>query len=169
MAGPSSKEASKSNPAAKPSRYHPALAALHWTAAALILTSLASGKFLLDETPNSSPDKIIQLGVHMNFGIVILLLVATQFVTRLRLPRPVPATAGNALLDLIALVTHYSLYAAVVLMALSGIATAVMADLPGIVFGNSGAKLPETRRARGYHHCPRSAASDRHSLSLPRT
>ena len=52
----------------KPSRYHPALVALHWISAVLVLVALATGTFWLTATPNSSPDKIAQLTVHMTLG-----------------------------------------------------------------------------------------------------
>lgn len=127
-----------------PSRYHAVLVALHWASAVLIFASLASGMLWLNETPNSSPDKIPQLGVHMAFGLLILLLVIAQLAARLLAARPAPATAGNVWLDRLALLTHYSLYAAVVLMAVSGIATALAAGLPEILFGGSDRALPET-------------------------
>lgn len=126
------------------SRFHPALVALHWISAILILVAIATGTILLKETSNSSPDKIVQLRAHMVLGVTILVLTIAQFAARALASKPARVTTGLVLFDQIAVVTHYGLYAAVTLMALSGIATAAMAGLPAIVFGNSGAPLPET-------------------------
>lgn len=128
----------------KPSRYHPALVSLHWLLAFLIVFSLAAGTFSLKEIPNSSPDKVFALRGHMVVGILILVLMIVRFVMRFRTSRPQPATTGSAFLDRIAVITHYGLYLLVILMAASGIATSAQAGLPAIVFGGSGAPLPES-------------------------
>ena len=54
------------------SRYHPALVALHWLTAILILFSLGMGMLVLEEIPNSAPEKIDALRGHMIAGIAIL-------------------------------------------------------------------------------------------------
>lgn len=122
-------------------RYHPALVALHWLLAALILFSLAMGTLSLKEIPNASPDKVFALRGHMVLGIAILVLMAVRFAVRLGTARPLPA--GNAFLDRLAPVAHYGLYVLVILMAASGIALALQAGLPEIVFGGAGS-LPES-------------------------
>ena len=42
----------------RPSRYHPALVALHWFLAGFIVLALALGMFVLKAIPNSSPQKL---------------------------------------------------------------------------------------------------------------
>lgn len=126
------------------SRYHPALVTLHWLLAALIVFSLAMGFLVLARMPNSSPDKLFALAGHMIGGFAILALMLVRFAVRLATRRPPPATTGSPLLDRLAPVMHYALYAVVVLMAASGIGIAVQAGLPDIVFRGSGAPLPET-------------------------
>lgn len=128
----------------KPSRYHPVLVILHWVLAFLIVFALGMGMFSLREIPNSSPDKVFALRGHMIAGMLILSLMLVRFVVRFRTPRPEPATTGNAFLDRVAALTHYGLYLLAFLMAASGIATAAQAGLPAIVFGGSGAPLPES-------------------------
>ncbi len=70
--------------------------------------------------------------------------------------RPAAATTGYPLLDRIAPITHHGFYVLVLLMAGTGYATAILAGLPAIVFGGSGAPLPPTfmiyptRVAHGY-------------------
>ena len=125
-------------------RYHPALVALHWISAVLILVALATGTFWLKTTPNSSPDKIAQLAAHMALGIAILVLTVGRAAVRNITPLPERANAGHVLLDRLAVATHYGLYAAIILMAVSGIVTAAVADLPAVVFGGSSASLPES-------------------------
>src|SRR5262245_48855204 len=125
-------------------RYHPALVALHWISAALILVALATGTFWLKATPNSSPDKIAQLAAHMSLGITILVLTVGRLVVRNFTPLPERARAGHVLLDRLAVATHYGLYAAIILMAISGVVMAATANLPAIVFGDSSAPLPES-------------------------
>lgn len=135
---------SNSGSEAKLLRYHPALVALHWITAVLILAALATGAFWLKATPNSSPDKVAQLAAHMAVGVAILALTVGRLAVRHVTPLPEPATAGHVLLDRLAVATHYGLYAAIILMAVSGIVTAVAADLPAIVFGGYSAPLPES-------------------------
>jgi len=127
-----------------PSRYHPALVALHWLIAILVVFSLGMGMLVLEEIPNSAPEKIDALRGHMVAGVAILLLMLVRLGVRLGTRRPAPATTGKPLLDRLARATHWAFYLLVLLMAGSGIATSVQAGLPGIVFGGSGAPLPES-------------------------
>ena len=127
-----------------PYRYHPLLVSLHWLLAVLIVFSLAMGFAVLTNIPNVSPDKIFALRGHMIAGIAILVLMLVRLAARLGTRRPAPVSTGNALLDRLAPAMHYALYGVVLLMAASGIGLAVQADLPGIVFGGSGARLPES-------------------------
>ena len=75
-------------------------------------------------------------------GVAILILLIARFTVRVRTPRPAPAATGSRLLDRLAILTHYALYAAVALMALSGLATAEMAGLPAIFVGTAPGRLP---------------------------
>ena len=52
-------------------------------------------------------------------------------------------TRGNDMLNKGAKLAHYGLYLLVFSMAASGWAMAIMAGLPGIFFGSSGAPIPE--------------------------
>jgi cytochrome b561 len=126
----------------KPSRYHPALVALHWFLAAFIVLALGLGMFVLKAIPNTSPQKLEALRAHMIGGGVILTLMVTRFAVRTLSARPEPATTGNAVLDRIARISHLAFYGLVAGMIATGLATAVLADLPSIVFGGSGAPLP---------------------------
>jgi cytochrome b561 len=128
----------------KPSRYHPALVALHWFLAAFIVGALVLGMFVLKTIPNSSSEKIEALRAHMIGGAAILALMSARFLIRLLSVRPEPATIGSPVLDRIARISHLAFYGLVAGMVATGLATAVLAGLPDIVFGASGAPLPES-------------------------
>ena len=140
----------------KPARYHPALVALHWFLAVFIVLALALGMFVLKAIPNSSPQKIEALRAHIGGGAVIAVLMIVRFAIRTLSARPAPATAGHPLLDRVARISHYAFYGLVAGMVATGLATALLAGLPDIVFGGSGAPLPEsftvfpTRVAHGW-------------------
>lgn len=124
------------------SRYHPLLVSLHWLLALLIIGMLCVG-FWLAATDNANPQKIAVLRIHMATGMFVLLLMVIRFIVRLRTDRPLDASIGVALLDRLAVLTHYSFYVLVVLMVASGYTTGILARLNEIVFQNSGAPLPE--------------------------
>jgi cytochrome b561 len=127
-----------------PSRYHPALVALHWFLAAFIALALALGMFVLKPIPNSSPDKLEALRAHMVGGGVIFGLMFVRLVLRLRSARPRPASTGVPLLDRVARTSHVAFYGLVAGMVGTGLATALLAGLPAIVFGGSGTPLPDS-------------------------
>lgn len=123
-------------------RYHPLLVALHWLMAVMIVVALAMGNLALDPLPNDHPDKIMALRGHMTVGVAILVLLLVRLVVRLRSEHPPVADAGHKALNLIGRITHWLFYALVFAMCASGLATAFMTGLPGIVFGGSGDPLP---------------------------
>ena len=125
-------------------RYSPALVFLHWLLAIMISLGLVMGGNVLSEMPNSNPEKIQLLKFHMGGGIVILTLMIIRFIIRLVTSKPEEADIGNALLNKTSTLVHYALYVLVITLAASGIATANIAGLREIVFGASGAALPET-------------------------
>ena len=138
------------------SRYHPLLVTLHWLLAVLIIAALAIGFFWLAAMPNSDPRKIDVLLVHMAGGMLILALIVIRFIVRMWTARPPAATTGNRPLDRIAPIVHYGFYILVVLMAGTGLATAILSHLNDIVFAGSCEPLPPTlmiyptRVAHGY-------------------
>jgi cytochrome b561 len=117
---------------------------LDWVLAVLIVAALAIGFFGLATTPNSEPQRIGVLRVHTAGGMLILVLMGIRFIVRMCTSRPADATTGYLLLDRIAPISHYGFYILVLLMAGTGYATAILAGLPAIVFGGSGAPLQPT-------------------------
>jgi cytochrome b561 len=126
------------------SRYHPLLVTLHWVLAVLIIAALAVGFLWLAEMPNSDPQKIGILRLHMAGGMLILALTVVRFIVRMLTSRPPHATTGDPLLDRMAPLTHYGFYVLILLMVGTGYATGILAGLPEIVFAGSGAPLPRT-------------------------
>ncbi|MEE9376055.1 MAG: cytochrome b/b6 domain-containing protein [Rhizobiaceae bacterium] len=123
-------------------RYHPLLVALHWLLAIMIVLALVMGHFVLAELPNSDPEKLFSLKMHMGTGIAILVLMLIRLVVRLRKERPEPANIGNSTLNRLGSLTHLLLYLVVFITAISGIGISFLAGLPDIVFFGSGAPLP---------------------------
>ena len=121
-------------------RYSTTLVVLHWLLAFLVLLSLTMGAAVLANTPNTA-EKLFGLRGHMVVGVAILVLMGVRLVVRLATPVPPRATTGNAALDRIARWVHALLYLTVLLMAASGIALAVQADLGNAVF--SGGELAQ--------------------------
>lgn len=122
------------------SRYHPLLVALHWILAFLIIAALALGALVMVKIPNTDPMKFEALRSHMIGGTLILVLMLTRLVVRIRTQHPATPSTGNAILDRLAWASHRMLYVAVFGQAISGIYLALQTGLPGIVFG--GGTLP---------------------------
>ncbi|MCA0174962.1 MAG: cytochrome b/b6 domain-containing protein [Proteobacteria bacterium] len=136
------------SPASPVTRYHLVLVTLHWLLAVLICIALGMGMFSLSATPNSSPAKVDALKGHMVAGITILLLMTVRLVVRAVTAHPPPAQTGMAWADRLGPLAHGALYLGVFAMAGSGIAMAVGAGLPQIVFQGVG-QLPAD-----FHHLP---------------
>lgn len=126
-----------------PSKYHPLVVTLHWVVAFILIVALVMGTFVLQEIPNSNPEKINALRGHMIAGGLLLVLTLIRLIVRFKTTDPVHATTNNALLDKIGIIVHKLLNLLVLVMAFSGIAMAVQVGLPDIVFGGSGTPLPE--------------------------
>jgi cytochrome b561 len=75
-------------------RYRPLLVTLHWVLAFLIIAALTLGFFGLAAMPNSDPQNIGVLWVHMAGGMLILVLMGIRFIVRMRTSKPADATTG---------------------------------------------------------------------------
>lgn len=123
-----------------PKRYHPVQVTLHWLVLLLVVAAFVLGKSM-SGLPNDA-NKLMPLALHMGVGIFTLVVIVTRFITRIKLPKPEHATAGNAFFDWIGKIVHYALYLLVCLTAVSGMSLSMQAGLMPIVFGDSGAPLP---------------------------
>lgn len=125
-------------------RFHPILVAFHWLLATLIIIGLIMGGSVLSTTPNTAPEKLFFLKMHMSAGMIILVLMLIRFIIRFITAKPPHADIGNNLLNKLGVGTHFLFYLVVILMGMSGIAIANLAGLPDIVFNGSGVALPDT-------------------------
>jgi len=123
-------------------RYHPALVAMHWLLAFMVIAALFMGETVVGETSNADPAKIGILRNHMIFGSSILVLMLLRLFIRSRTEKPPHADIGNSTLNTLGIWAHWALYAVVIMMCLSGIGTSLAAGLPDIIFNGSGAPLP---------------------------
>lgn len=173
---------SASSPAAvtKPSRYHPALVALHWLIAILIFGAF----FLAQEneggrerfrpregnlpapgvqqgtprqnfqpgTPPAGGQSVLSaIGIHMVFGLIVLVLLIVRLFVRWRTQHPEWLSAGNKLFDWVGNMTHLGLYVLTFAMTVTGI---VLADQRGTlarVFGIGLASTPGSYRVAGFN------------------
>lgn len=125
-------------------KYHPFLVILHWILVPLLLVALIMGGNVLSEIPNDSAEKVGALKGHMIIGLGIFGLMILRLITRMVTQKPPHTDIGSNILNKLGTLAHYVLYLLVFIMAGSGIATSIQAGLPDIVFGGSGAALPET-------------------------
>ena len=123
------------------SRYHPTLVALHWLLALMIIGLLCFGFFVLAHMPNDDPKKIHLLVLHMTGGMFVLVLMILRVIIRMCRDSPAAAPPGSSVLDRLATVAHYSLYAIVFLMIVSGWSTGFF--IRG-AFQPDGGHLPES-------------------------
>lgn len=137
-------------------RYHSVLVTLHWLLALMIIIGLFMGTKVLSATPNSDPQKLFFLKMHISMGLIILVLMVFRLIVRVVTAKPPRADIGNKLFNWLGHMTHYVFYFIVIALAASGLATAGIAGLPEIIFGSSGQPLPENfdnippRAAHGY-------------------
>lgn len=124
-------------------KYHPVLVILHWLVAVILIVALLMGAIVLDEMPNSDPEKVNALKGHMTLGISLLVLTVIRLMVRVATKKPDKMTTENPMLDKVGVAVHYSFYLFIILMASSGLLTAAAAGLPDIVFGGSGDPLPK--------------------------
>ena len=92
---------------------------LHWVIAALFLASYCSVYYRHWFTEKETPENWIALQMHLSIGISIAALVVLRIMWRLfnRIPEPEP---GPPWAHLAAHIGHYTLYAVMILMPLTG-------------------------------------------------
>ena len=124
-------------------RYHPNLVVIHWVMLILIVMAWTSGQFVLEHTPNSDPEKIDALRMHMTVGLIVGALLILRLITKLRSEQPPHAKTGFAFMDKAGVWAHWAFYLVILLIVASGIGTALFTGLIETVFQGSGAPLPD--------------------------
>lgn len=118
-----------------PKRYHPALVAIHWLMALLVIIMLGVGKVVMPGVSPEDPQKVMMLQFHAYIGMALTVLLVIRLVLRYATKRPAPADAGNAFLNFVAKATHFLLYAFMFGMVLSGLGMFQLANLPAVFSG----------------------------------
>jgi len=134
----------------QPKRYHPVAASLHWIIALLIFTELFLA-FAPEGPGGLIPKTMFGLpivGYHMLIGTLVLALLVIRFIMRMTMKRPERATAGHPILDIIGVVTHYSLYLFTFAMALSGLVMSLQRGYFAELFGIG--SIPQTFNNASY-------------------
>jgi cytochrome b561 len=104
---------------------------LHWTMAAMILTMLCIGVWMVVSLENYH----VLISIHRPIGIAILILVVVRFVTRLlSVAPPFPLTMSHAE-QRIAKASELTMYGLMFLLPLVGWAMLSAARYPIVVFG----------------------------------
>ncbi|MFY9839834.1 MAG: cytochrome b/b6 domain-containing protein [Xanthobacteraceae bacterium] len=135
-------------------RYHPALVALHWALAVLIIFDLGIASLVLVHIPNDAPMKIEGLRSHMIGGLLILTFMLIRLAVRTKTAKPAEAPTGSALLDHVAWWSHRLLYVTVFAMVASGLIMGLQAHVPDVVFFGRGQLPPDfwVFPLRGVHY-----------------
>lgn len=115
-------------------RYHPLLVTLHWLLALLIIGNLAAGMLILENMANADPAKADILRWHMTGGLIIGALIVVRLIVRVATRKP-PAAEGGRAAHLLARITHWGFYVAVVGMVVSGLGMAQLGGLFPILSG----------------------------------
>jgi cytochrome b561 len=124
-------------------RYHPALVALHWALAVLIIFDLGIASLVLVHIPNDAAMKIEALRSHTIGGFLILAFMLVRLAVRTNTAKPAEAPTGSALLDQVAWWSHRLLYVTVFGMVASGLIMGLQAHVPQVVFFGRGQLPPD--------------------------
>lgn len=123
-------------------RFTPLQRALHWIMAICILTMLFVGVGMVSTI---APKYLPLISFHKTLGILILILVLIRIVVRLRYGTPPLPADLPPLLKLGAVLSHYALYALMIVMPLLGWAMLSAARSSGAV----GRPTPAADRSAG--------------------
>jgi cytochrome b561 len=99
-------------------KYYPARSRLlHWTMAVLIICMLLIGLSMVESLAVWQPTAV---SLHKSFGVLLLLMVMLRLVNKYVTPRPKLPKKMPHIQKQVATLSHYVLYAAMILMPLSG-------------------------------------------------
>jgi len=111
-------KATMASPRSQADSYTPAAIALHWTTAALVLFMVPAG-ILMVRLPEGDLQNLL-FNLHRSTGVVIFPLVLVRLLYRWRHPPPPLPEDLMAVQKLAAHLTHYALYALLLLNPLLG-------------------------------------------------
>lgn len=120
-----------------PKRYHPALVALHWAIALLIIVAAYFALGGAGEGRRQAGLTIAGLpilGIHMILVLSVLVLLIVRLVIRWRTNNPEWASVGSPLLDKIGVITHWGLYLLTFTITITGLILALQTNRLSRVF-----------------------------------
>lgn len=115
-------------------RYPRSMRRLHWVIFALVLVAYVLGN-IFDLFPRRSPERINILGTHYLVGVCILLLALPRFWLRKQHGTPPIVPPLDRWTKLLGMLTHYALYAFLLIQPLLGIITLQIAGKSITLFG----------------------------------
>jgi cytochrome b561 len=119
-------------------KYHPLLVGLHWFLAILIILLLANGNLMKTMTHVDDPQKIMLLKAHLIAGFMVLFLMISRLIVRLKSDKPEPMDTGSTFKNKLGKYSHIFLYVVVFGALGSGIATSILGGVPDVAFFGSG-------------------------------
>lgn len=124
-----------------PEQYGRVAVALHWMGALLVLTALVVGFRAADLADAEA--KAALLRVHVAAGISAAVLTAGRAAWWLIDRRPLPMAGIGRLEARLAYGAHLVIYAAIFVMAASGVATVLLSGAWPVLFATTGGELPD--------------------------
>jgi cytochrome b561 len=114
-------------------QYDPISKAAHWLTFALVATQFAVGWLMPEIGWGTEPDGLI--GVHLALGASLFVVVAFRLLWRITHRTPAPPAFIPKWQRLLAWLTHFCLYAFLLVMSLTGWASASAREWPVKAFG----------------------------------
>jgi cytochrome b561 len=119
------------------------LVALHWTIAALVLTSLFGGWLVLRATDDADPAKLGSLARHVGIGVTTGVLTLVRLVVRRRGSAPPAGGDHPTWMERGERLAHGASYLLVLAMVVTGLTAAATTGLIPVVFGSAGGAIPD--------------------------
>jgi len=108
---------------------------LHWLTAALMLVIISAGIWIAYFTPSNEAFKLRLYNLHESLGVIVFVLTLARLAYRWRNPPPPLPADTPATVRLAAHVTHFALYALLVLMPVIGFLATNAWGFPLSMFG----------------------------------
>lgn len=115
-------------------RYPASMRRLHWIIFVLVLIAYVLGN-VFDLFPRRSPERLNILGAHYLVGISVLLLTLPRFWLRKQHGSPPIVPPLDRWANMLAKVTHFAIYAFLLIQPLLGIITLQIGGKPISLFG----------------------------------
>ena len=115
-------------------RYTMTMRSLHWLTVALVLTVYGL-TYVVDLYARGTPERSAVWGLHISFGLVLLVVVLGRLVVRAVGPLPAPSDALSRLMSIAAHAVHLALYVLLIAIPVLGIAMTFLRGQSISLFG----------------------------------